>query len=167
MATTTETNAPATAPNVDQLEGEAIRFRELYEAATAELARMKSIPPSDFEELYKQSKADQAALQAVVAAAQIGRPAGGPNPQPVMTDARLRGTLSQLEYRNLSRDARVSAYGLDPATVKDSLLFDLFGRGNDGKAAQELQRANGGRYSLLKQVAITTGIFGAVRPTKR
>jgi hypothetical protein len=116
----------------------------------------------DYEALYLAEKAEKEQAHAVLAAtrSQTASSANA-NQKPVITADRFKATVGPVAFLNMTRDAKLRGMGADPAAISDDGLYALFGRGNDGKLAQDLMKSNPGKYRTLKEYALVLNIYGA------
>jgi hypothetical protein len=129
--------------------------------ALAALIAPPIAPPTDFEKLYEEKVLENERLNAVLTASRIATSApANKSHKPVITTARLRAMVGDAAFLGMSRTERIVALGGD-VSVTDDALRKGFGRGNDGKFAQDLHKSDPRRYGLLREMAIALNIFGA------
>jgi phosphoglycerate dehydrogenase-like enzyme len=130
--------------------------------ATAEAEALAALtaPPSDYKALYDEKTAEVDRLNAIITAGRIAAttPANKSH-KPVITTARLRAMVGDAAFVNMSRTERIVGLGGD-VSVTDDTLRKGWGRGNDGKFAQDLHKTDPRKYGLLREMAIALNIFG-------
>ena len=115
----------------------------------------------DYKALYEGQAAKTAQLEAVIAAGRLqSSTAKGDDRKPAVTAQRLKAMLGPVGWLNSTRDEKLVGLGLNPREVDDNLLKKLFGRGNDGKAAQDLHKQNPYRYRVLKEASEALDVYG-------
>jgi hypothetical protein len=113
----------------------------------------------DYEALYLAQKEQNEALQGVLLATRSQAVTANPlNTKPSVTSDRVRAIHGD-GFHKLSRAQKLQSLGVDPVSISDDGLKALFGRGNDGKLAQDLAKTNMGRYRLLKECALILNIY--------
>ncbi|HMH13270.1 MAG TPA: hypothetical protein VK578_09195 [Edaphobacter sp.] len=117
----------------------------------------------DWQALYLEQKEQTDLLQNVITAARIGQSSNPANKdaKPAITAERFKRMVDPVEFLRMTRDNKLRGLGIDPASITDETLRQLFGRGNDGKLAGDLSKSNLGRYYLLKEAALVLNIYGA------
>ena len=115
--------------------------------------------------MYEDQRSENERLQSVLDAARLrqrneaqSESARNRDRQPGLSVERLKAQTGALRYQQMSRAERLTALGVDPAT-SDDLLRQLFGRGNDGKLAADLKKADPHKYRVLREGAIATGTY--------
>jgi hypothetical protein len=121
-------------------------------------------PPTDYQLLYEESRAENERLGKVLQAARLGNTPSASHPQqdakPAVTAERFKALVGPVQFLKMTRFEKLVGLGLDPATVDDEYLRKVFGRGADGKYGQELFKTNRLRYRELKNAADILDIYG-------
>ena len=124
------------------------------------------VTEKDYEALYQDQRAENERLKAILDAARLssagrGSPAARPSTKATVSSDRVRALLGPVGFLNTSRDEKLKALGVDPASITDDGLKKLFGRGADFQAAQDLQRSNPGRHATLRECAKILNLYAA------
>ncbi len=145
-------------PTITDLVVETNRATRNAQTAYPESASIEEpATPNDWKVITEAQNAKIAELERIIAAGRIGEhPSSPKDGRPAMTADKLRALWGDKRYLHGSTEAeKLTAIGVEP-TVDRGLLLTLFGKaseGNDGKAAQELMKANPARYRLLREAA--------------
>lgn len=99
-------------------------------------------------------------LEAQIAALSSRGPVSAPSATAPFNAAQVRGRLGSTFY-SLSNSQKISAAGVDPASVNIAELKKLFGRGSDSKAALDYSRQAPSDYSKKRELAKLLDIYGA------
>jgi hypothetical protein len=125
---------------------------------------LHEVTEHDYEALYAESRAENERLKAVLDAARLSAGGGAParpSAKAAVSADRVRALLGPVGFLNTTRDEKLKALGVDPASVTDDGLKKLFGRGADFQAAQDLQRSNPGRHATLRECAKILNLYAA------
>jgi hypothetical protein len=124
-------------------------------------AEEAALPPVDYKALYEQKSEEVDSLNAIITASRAAtRIPANQSHKPSITAERFRAQVGDVAFLNMTRAQKLMGVGVDPATP-DDVLHQGWGRGNDGKFAQDLMKSDPKKYSSLRQAAIVLGIFGA------
>jgi hypothetical protein len=135
-----------------------------HTAAHAAPVEVPTAPPTDFEAISNELRAENERLKSVLAAAKISSTPTAANQKsakPVLTAERFKALVGPVAVLQMTRQEKLSGLGLDPSSVSDDYLKQVFGRGADGAFGQELIRTSPQRYYLLREAAIILGIYCA------
>jgi hypothetical protein len=141
----------------EQIAADAIAAHNAKYAAPVEPV---PVTPSDYQKLYEAKVAENETLTAVIAASRVAAntPQNKGSVKAVITCERLRAMVGDLAYNQMPRASKIVALGGDPNT-SDETLKKLFGRGNDGKLAADLQRSDPRSYATLREVALGLNLY--------
>jgi hypothetical protein len=134
--------------------------------ATIELNDQNQLKATvDYRELYEAQQAEIESLNAVITAARLN---GASTPaskvddrRPAVTAERFKRMIDPVTFLRMSRNEKLAGIGVDPASVSDERLKTLFGRGTDGREAQELAKVNPYRHRLLREAADILNLYAA------
>ncbi len=132
-------------------------------ATSAELNSSEGhvVNESDYAKLYHETQEQLAQANAIIAASNsASSSAPGKSVQPKLTAQRLRATVGELGWLNMSRADRLMAIGCDPS-ISDDFLRKVFGRNSVGTVGRDLQRTDPSRHALLREAAHCTGMYAA------
>jgi len=115
----------------------------------------------DYALINAELRAEVDRLRATVASVtRAPQPLSHSEARPAISADKFERTVGRVAILNMSRDQKVAGLGHDPASIKDSYVRSLFGKGNSGVEAADLMRANPKRYRELKEVALLLNIYG-------
>jgi hypothetical protein len=118
------------------------------------------VPPVDYKAMYEAKLEETERLNAIITAGRIAASApANKSHKPVVTAQRLRAMVGDATFLGMSRTEKLVALGVDPATPDDVLLKG-WGRGNDGRFAQDLMKTDPRKYGLLKEAALALNLYG-------
>ena len=88
-------------------------------------------PQINWQQMYEQQKKETETLQTILTAAKVGTaaPASLQGNKPEVTATHLKASLNPVVFLNMSRNEKLQALKIDPATVSDDQLRRIFGRG--------------------------------------
>jgi hypothetical protein len=109
--------------------------------------------------LYEQSKAENAALKTQLGVVRENRAAVTDN-RVVQTMERTRDLMGRETYFRLSTAQKLSANGIDPASIDRSRLHELFGKNCSTSAAVDLMKVDPFKYRQLREAAKILDITG-------
>lgn len=138
-------NETHTIPGIEPEKDPAIDWRSLYEDSKTRL-----------EQLENELSAVRTAQ-----AAQHATDTFRQNDRRPAVDAEQVKARAGASWHQMSRDGKLSALGIDPTSITDERLRQLFGRGNDGKLSSDLHKSNPFQYRRLKQAALALDIYCA------
>jgi hypothetical protein len=117
----------------------------------------------DYKALHIEAQAEVERLNAIISAGRFTPQTNHPlkDAKPSVTSARLKAMVGPVKFLQMTRSEKLVGLGLNPAEVDDEFLKRCFGRGNDGKAAQELYKSNPFRYRQLREAADILSIYAA------
>lgn len=130
---------------------------------TSNTEEPRELAPGDYENLYHQQREENERLKTLIASSRLSpvAPHAEKDAEVPVTAARARALLGPVQLLNMSREDKIRSLSVDPATVDDNVLRELFGRGSDGKALAELQRKSPYRVKVLRECALLLNIYGA------
>jgi hypothetical protein len=114
---------------------------------------------NEFFHLYQQEKARRELAEKQISAVRENRTARS-DMRTVDTMEQVRGRMGHAAWFQLSEAQKLSALGLDPASIDKSQLRTLFGRHTDTAAAVDFAKVNQYRYAQLRQAALALNITG-------
>jgi hypothetical protein len=126
--------------------------REMVEADT----RKQS---NEYYHLYNQEKQAREAAEAQLTAVRENRTARA-DTRTVDTMEMVRERVGRTTWFQLTEAQKLTALGLDPASVDKVQLRTLFGKNTDTAAAVDYARAQPFRYKQLRQAALALNITG-------
>ena len=114
---------------------------------------------NEYFHLYNQQKAEAEALKTQLGAVRENRTARA-DTRTVDTMEQVRERVGRANWFQLSEAGKLTALGLDPATIDKAQLRTLFGKHTDTAAAVDFSKVNGYRYKQLRQAALALDITG-------
>jgi hypothetical protein len=114
---------------------------------------------NEYYHLYEQQKAETEALKAQLGAVRENRAAKA-DTRTVDTMEMIRKRVGRATWFQLSEAGKLSAMGLDPASVDKNQLRTLFGASTDTAFAVDFMKTNPYCYRQLKQAAMALNITG-------
>ncbi len=134
----------------------------LPESAISAPAPEAQPAPSDYEALYKEQKADNERLQAVITANRNSKPNLAPQSvkAAVLAD-RVKAQLGPVGFLKATRDEKLMVLGVDPKSITDDGLQKIFGKRNDPSLGKDLMRSSPARYAQLRQAALLLNLYAA------
>ena len=118
-----------------------------------------SVSESQYKQLYEAQKLETERANALLTAARSTTAVAPQTIRPAMTADRVKATLGDLAVYKLTRDQKLQSLGIDPASITDQALSQLFGRGNDGKLGADLVKSNPRQYFLLREAAMLLNLY--------
>jgi hypothetical protein len=145
----------------DNLKDEVIQ--NAARAARKKLEGERDLANNPYYNLYQQEKAAHAATSATLGAVKQNRTiaAANDNYHHTVTAERAREMMGREEWFMCTAAQKIQAMDIEPKSVDMAQVRALFGRGADGIAAVDFQKANPKRYAALREVAKALNIYGA------
>lgn len=136
-----------------------------FTSAQREDARNIAIQQLEFETdprviALQASQEENRQLKAQNEALRSRGPVAPPSGQAPFNAAQVRGRLGNTFF-TLSNNQKISAAGVDPASVNVEELRRLFGRGADCKKALDYSRQNPSDYAKKREIARLLDLYGA------
>jgi hypothetical protein len=114
---------------------------------------------NEYFHLYQQQKQEAEALKAQLGAVRENRTAAT-DKRTVTSMERTRDLMGRATWFQLSEAQKITALGVDPASVDKAQLRTLFGKATDTSAAVDFMKTNPYRYKQLREVALALNITG-------
>jgi hypothetical protein len=114
---------------------------------------------NEYYRLWEQQRQENEALKAQLGAVRENRVARA-DTRTVDTMEQVRDRIGRAAWFQLPESGKLTAMGLDPASVDKQQLRDLFGRHTDTALAVDLMKTSPYRYKQLKQAALALNITG-------
>ncbi len=114
---------------------------------------------NEYYHLYNQEKAAREAAETSLKAVRENRTARA-DTRTVDTMEQVRERVGRAAWFQLSEAGKLTAMGLDPATIDRPQLRKLFGAKSDGAFAVDFMKTNPYRYKQLRQAALALNVTG-------
>jgi hypothetical protein len=114
---------------------------------------------NEYYRLWEQQRQENEALKAQLGAVRENRAARA-DTRTVDTMEQVRDRIGRAAWFQLPESGKLTAMGLDPASVDKQQLRSLFGRHTDTALAVDLMKTSPYRYKQLKQAALALNITG-------
>jgi chorismate mutase len=114
---------------------------------------------NEYYHLYLQEKQAREAAEAANKAVRDNHTARA-DTRTVTTMERTRDLMGRAAWFQLTEAQKISALGVDPATVDKQLLRTLFGKNTDTAAAVDYAKANPYKYKQFREVSLALDITG-------
>jgi len=132
---------------------------EARRAATEMIQSEARKESNEYYHLYNQEKKARETAEAQLGAVRENREAKA-DTRTVESMEQVRERVGRAMWFQFSESQKLTALGLDPATVDKNQLRSLFGAKSDGAYAVDFMKTSPYRYRQLKQAALALNITG-------
>jgi hypothetical protein len=124
-----------------------------------ELVTFASVDADSYKRLYEAQREENSRIQRQLDLTRSERTNSPASVKPRITCERVRATVGELAFLNMTRKERLVAVDVDPS-VTDEFLKKVFGRGSNGSIGRDLHRTDPANYARLREAAKITNAFG-------